>query len=91
MFPEIINTDPLRDAVDDGLNWVVRYWGDGLEAAASPLLWLLIYIERGLLAIPWFILIAFLMGLAWLATSSWKLPALVGVSLVFLGDRKSVV
>ncbi len=49
------------------------------------MLLLLIGIEQGLLAIPWWLLIAFLVGLAWLATRDWKLPAVVLVALLFLG------
>lgn len=85
MFPEIVDTRPLRRAIDDGLNWVVRNWGDYFEAAAYPLLVLLNAIERTLLATPWWLIIAILTGAAWLATRSWKLPALVGVSLFMLG------
>jgi glycine betaine/proline transport system permease protein len=29
VFPQLIDTRPLRRAIDDGLNWVVRNWGDG--------------------------------------------------------------
>jgi glycine betaine/proline transport system permease protein len=85
MFPEIIDTDPLRDAIDDGLNWVVRNWGDEFEAAAYPLLMLLNAIEDLLIATPWWLIIALLTGIAWLATRRWQLPALVFVSLLFLG------
>ena len=31
LFPELIDTRPLRRAVDDGLNWVVRNWGGELR------------------------------------------------------------
>lgn len=85
MFPELIDTRPLRRAVDDGLNWVVRNWGGELEAAAYPLLMLLGWIERLLLATPWWLFIAFFVGLAFLATRNWKLPAVVFFGLVFLG------
>ena len=85
MFPEVIDTKPLRRAVDDGLSWVVRNWGGELEAAAYPLLMLLNWIERLLIATPWWLFIAFFVGLAWLATRSWKLPAVVLLGLVFLG------
>ena len=85
MFPELIDTRPLRRAVDDGLNWVVRNWGGELEAAAYPLLMLLNWIERLLLATPWWLFIAFFVGLAFLATRSWRLPAVVFFGLVFLG------
>ncbi|RIK85676.1 MAG: ABC transporter permease [Hyphomicrobiales bacterium] len=85
MFPELIDTRPLRRAVDDGLNWVVRNWGGELEAAAYPLLMLLNWIERLLLSTPWWLFIAVFVALAFLATRNWKLPLVVLVGLVFLG------
>ncbi|MCF1742033.1 ABC transporter permease [Paradevosia shaoguanensis] len=85
MFPQIIDTRPLRRAVDDGLNWVVRNWGDGFEAAAYPLLMLLKAIEDLLVATPWWVVIVVLTGIAWLASRRWQLPALVLTALLFLG------
>ncbi|MCR6672283.1 proline/glycine betaine ABC transporter permease [Devosia ginsengisoli] len=85
MFPELIDTRPLRRAIDDGLNWVVRNWGDEFEAAAYPLLMLLKAIEDLLIATPWWLIMAILVGIAWLATRNWKLPVVVLVSLLFLG------
>ncbi|MDP2782518.1 proline/glycine betaine ABC transporter permease [Devosia sp.] len=85
MFPEIIDTRPLRRAVDDALNWIVRHWGGGFEAAAHPLLMLLKSIENLLIATPWWLIIAILVGVAWLSTRNWKLPAVVLVALLFLG------
>jgi len=85
MFPELIDTTPLRRAIDDGLNWVVRYWGGGFEAAAYPLLVLLKSIENLLVATPWWLIFIILVGIAWLATRNWKLPAVVFGALLFLG------
>ncbi|HWK13276.1 MAG TPA: proline/glycine betaine ABC transporter permease [Rhizobiaceae bacterium] len=85
MFPELINTRPLRRAVDDGLTWVVRNWGSELEAAAHPLLVLLNWIEQLLLATPWWLFIAIFVGLAALATRNWKLPLTIFVALVGMG------
>lgn len=85
MFPDLIDTRPLRRAVDDGLNWVVRNWGAELEAAAFPLLQLLNAIEQVLLAAPWWLVIAILTGVAWLATRRWQLPLVVFVAMIFLG------
>jgi len=85
MFPELIDTRPLRRAIDEGLNWVVRNWGGELEAAASPLLMLLNAIERLLVATPFWLIMALLTGIAWLATRRWQLPTLVFASLLFLG------
>lgn len=84
-FPEIVNTRFLRVWVDDGLTWVVRNWGDGFEAAAYPLLLLLNSIERFLLSVPWPVIIAVLVGLAYLATRKLALPIVVLVAFLFLG------
>ena len=85
MFPQLIDTRPLRRAVDDGLNWVVRMWGGAFEDAAYPLLMLLKAIENLLIATPWWLIILLLTGIAWLATRRWPLPAVVLLALLFLG------
>lgn len=85
MFPQLIDTRPLRRAVDDGLSWVVRHWGGTFETAAYPLLMLLKAIEDLLIATPWWLIIALLTGIAWLATRRWPLPAVVFAALMFLG------
>jgi len=85
MFPELFNTRPLRIWIDDGLNWVVKHWGDGFEAAAYPLLVMLNKIEQFLLLVPWWAIIALLAGLAYGATRKVTLPIVVVVGLVFMG------
>ena len=85
MFPQLIDTKPWRRAIDDALNWVVRNWGDGFETAAYPLLMLLKAIEDLLIATPWWLIVAILTAIAWLASRSWKLPVIVLFSLLFLG------
>jgi glycine betaine/proline transport system permease protein len=85
LFPEIIDTRPLRRAIDDSLTWVVANWGGALEAAAYPLLMLLRGIEDFLVAVPWWVIILVLVGVAWLASRRWQLPALVLGALLFLG------
>ncbi len=85
MFPELFNTRPLRIWIDDGLNWVVKHWGDAFEAAAYPLLVMLNTIERFLLMVPWWVIIALLAGLAYGATRKVTLPIVVVIGLVFMG------
>jgi glycine betaine/proline transport system permease protein len=85
MFPEFFDTTPLRRAIDSGLDWVIANWGAGFEAAAYPLLWTLNIIERGLLATPWWAVIAVLVGIAFAATRRLGLPLVVLVALLFLG------
>ena len=85
MFPELFNTRPLRIWIDDGLNWVVKHWGDAFEDAAYPLLIMLNKIEQFLLLVPWWVIIALLAGLAYGATRKVTLPIVVVVGLVFMG------
>lgn len=85
MFPHLIDTRPLREAVDDSLDWVVSHWGRGFEAAAHPLLMFLKSIEDLLTVTPWWLIMAILVGIAWLASRNWKLPAIVFGALLFLG------
>ncbi|MCB1518192.1 MAG: proline/glycine betaine ABC transporter permease [Hyphomicrobiaceae bacterium] len=85
MFPDWFNSRPIRAAVDNALEWVVKYWGGALEAAAHPLLILLNSIERFLLAVPWWVLILFFTVAAFGATRKAALPIVVFVSLIFLG------
>lgn len=85
MFPEFFETRQLRIWVDDGLTWVVKNWGDEFEAAAQPLLILLNSIERFLLAMPWWFIIAVLVALAFAATRRIGLPLVVLVAMLFLG------
>ena len=85
MFPKLFDTTPLRRAIDDGLNWVVGNWSGVFEAIASPLLLLLNSIQRLLVATPWWVVFIVLVGLAWLASRNWKLPAIVLGALLFLG------
>ncbi|HWU18899.1 MAG TPA: proline/glycine betaine ABC transporter permease [Devosia sp.] len=80
-----MDTKPWRRAIDDALNWVVRNWGDGFETAAYPLLMLLKAIEDLLIATPWWLIVAILTAIAWLASRSWKLPVIVLFALLFLG------
>lgn len=84
-FPETIDTRPLRVWMDEGLNWVVRHWGDGFEQAAYPLLVMLNKIEDWLLAVPWWIIILAFAALAYGATRKLTLPIIVVVGLVFMG------
>jgi len=85
MFPEFFETRAIRIWVDDGLEWVVRNWGDEFEAAAYPLLLLLNSIQRFLLSLPWWLVILVLAATAFAATRRFTLPIVVIVSLLGVG------
>ncbi|MCF6326214.1 MAG: proline/glycine betaine ABC transporter permease [Devosiaceae bacterium] len=85
MFPEIIETRPIRIWIDDGLDWMVKNWGDAFEAGAYPLLVLLNSIQKFLLFVPWWMIIFVLAAVAFLATRRWALPIVVVVALLLVG------
>jgi len=85
MFPEIFETRPVRIWIDNGLDWMVKYWGDWFEAGAYPLLVMLLAIQNFLLSVPWWLIIIALGGLAYVATKRWILPIVVVVALLLVG------
>lgn len=85
MFPEFFETRAIRFWIDDGLEWVVKNWGDEFEAAAYPLLLMLNAIQKFLLSVPWWIVILVLAGLAFAATRRLVLPIIVVVAMMLVG------
>ncbi|MDH2433231.1 proline/glycine betaine ABC transporter permease [Pokkaliibacter sp. MBI-7] len=82
MFPESL-TFSIAAPVNEAVDWLVMNYGDGFEAVANALLQVLVLLEHGLRAIPWWLLIALLSGLGWLASRHWKLP--LGIALLLFG------
>ena len=82
MFPESL-TFSIAAPVNEAVDWLVMNYGDGFEAVANALLQVLVLLEHGLRAIPWWLLIALLSGLGWLASRNWKLP--LGIALLLFG------
>lgn len=82
-FPAL---DParLRDlerAIDDAYRGFTRAYGASIERVFSPLLALLVFIEDSLLATPWWIVLAVLVALVYLAGRNW--PLTLGVAAAF--------
>jgi len=84
-FPEMIDTRQLRIAIDDSFNWVVINFGEELELAFIPVLKMLLAVQQFLLWVPWYLVIAALVGLGWVATKSWKVAASIGGMLFLTG------
>jgi glycine betaine/proline transport system permease protein len=84
VFPQM-NHDTLialRKALDEGYRDFSRAFGDDIETFFSPLLHFLVWFEKLLLSTPWWLVLAVLCGLAWLAGRSWKV--VVGTIIAFL-------
>ena len=74
-FPEMERTDlvALRKLLDGAYRDFSRSYGDGVEAFFSPLLHLLVWFEKLLLATPWLLVLAVLVGIAYWVSRSVKL------------------
>jgi glycine betaine/proline transport system permease protein len=78
----------LRDvqvALDQGWGNFIRAWGDGIEMVFTPLLWLLVWTERGMLLVPWWPMLKGLTALVWALTHSRRLAAGVLATLTLIG------
>ncbi|WP_286238796.1 ABC transporter permease [Neptuniibacter halophilus] len=86
-FPQL-DRSALRDirkALDSGYRDFSREYGDIIESFFDPLLTFLVWFEKLLLATPWWLVIAVVAGLSYLASRSWKLGLGVVVSFLLIG------
>jgi len=86
-FPKMDRTDlvGLRKALDGAYRDFSRTYGDAIEAFFDPLLVFLVWFEKLLLAAPWLIVLAVLVGITHAAARSWKLTAGVFTAFVLIG------
>ncbi|MFP8967908.1 ABC transporter permease [Pokkaliibacter sp. CJK22405] len=82
MFPEAF-TFSIAKPVNDAVDWLVINYGDSFEAVSNALLTVLVALEHGLEALPWWLLIILLSGIGYAASRNWKLP--VGIACLMLG------
>lgn len=75
----------IRKTMDGAYKNFSREYGDVIEAFFDPLLSFLIWFERLLLTSPWWIVLAVIAGLAYLASRSNKLTIGVVLSLLAVG------
>ncbi len=86
-FPEMERADlvSIRKALDMSYREFSRNWGDAIEALFDPLLIFLVWFEKLLLATPWWLVLAVLVALVYLASRSWKLSLGVVISFLLIG------
>ncbi len=75
----------MRKSFDEGYRSFSREYGEFIEALFDPLLYLLVWFERLLLATPWWLVIAAVCGVCYVASRSRKLTAVTFVTLVAIG------
>ncbi len=84
-FPELINVRGLRKSIDGAFEWMVITFGESLEIAFLPVLRLLNWIENLLVATPWWLVLAVLAALGWLASRSWKVSLSIAAMVFAMG------
>ncbi|EAR59601.1 ABC transporter permease [Neptuniibacter caesariensis] len=86
-FPQLDRADlrDIRKSLDAGYREFSREYGEFIESFFDPLLTFLVWFEKLLLATPWWLVIAVIAGLAYLASRSWKLGLGVVISFMLIG------
>jgi len=64
-FPEAWRI-PLRGWTNDGVSWLVATYGDVFRGITDTVLLLLVRVERGLAALPWWLVVLLVALLVWL-------------------------
>ena len=84
-FPELFDTRSMRIFIDNNFEWVVENWGEQLEIAFLPLLHLIVAIENLFIWLPWYVIIAVIVGIAFITTRDWKVTVGIGALTFFIG------
>ncbi|GEA60385.1 ABC transporter permease [Vibrio comitans] len=86
-FPEIDRSTMrnIRKSLDGAYKDFSREYGDFIESLFDPLLSFLVWFEKLLLATPWFIVLAVITALIYLASRSIKLTIGGVIALIFIG------
>lgn len=86
-FPQLERAQlvEIRKTLDGAYRSFSREYGDTIESFFDPLLSFLIWFEKLLLATPWWLVIAILAAIAYVASRSWKLSSGVVLSFLFIG------
>lgn len=84
-FPDNIRI-PLADWIDSAMSWLLRTWAGFFETIGNAILYLLIYIEKFFLWIPWPVVVIFVGILAWRMMGKWLHGLIMAALLVLIGS-----
>jgi glycine betaine/proline transport system permease protein len=82
-FPEAWRI-PLRGWTNDGVSWLVATYGDVFRGITDTVLLLLVRVERGLAAMPWWLVVLLVALLVWHASGRRVWPAVTLSGLLVL-------
>jgi glycine betaine/proline transport system permease protein len=75
----------IRQSIDQAFRQFTRDHGEFLEAVFAPLKWLLIQTEWAFIGTPWWLMIAAIAWLCWLASHSWKTVVISVLAFLLIG------
>jgi glycine betaine/proline transport system permease protein len=75
---------PLREWTNDAVQWLIVSYGDAFSAVSNALLLVLVRVERGLAALPWWLVVLLVALLVWHATGRKIVPAILLAGLLVL-------
>ncbi|RMF13297.1 MAG: proline/glycine betaine ABC transporter permease, partial [Gammaproteobacteria bacterium] len=86
-FPQMDRADlvALRKTLDEAYRAFSREYGDAIEGFFDPLLSLLVWFEKMLLAAPWWAVLAVILAIVYMAARSWKMVAAVAGAFLLIG------
>jgi len=84
-FPEFLSI-PLAEWVDAGMSWLLTNWAVFFDAVGDGILFGMLYIERFLLWLPWFVIVLLVGLLAWRVMRLWWAGLLMAAFLVLIGS-----
>lgn len=84
-FPELWDTRAFGRGLDSAFNSLVANWGETLEILFMPVLRGIVWLERGLQFLQWWVVVALFCAATWGAARRWAPVAVVAVLMVLLG------
>lgn len=84
-FPELWDTRAFGRGLDSAFNSLVANWGETLEILFMPVLRGIVWLERGLQFLPWWVVVGLFCAATWMAARRWAPMGVVAGLLVLLG------
>lgn len=85
---QLFDMFPLGDWVSDGAEWVVNSLVQNatpfFDAIQMPIAWLLAFLDNGLNAIPWPLIVLAFLVIGWL-NSGWRIGVMAAISITLTG------
>jgi len=84
-FPDFFKL-PLAEWIDAAMHWILTNWGGFFDAVGDGILLVLLYIEKALLWLPWFVIVLLVGVVAWRAMRHWLAGLVMAVFLIVIGS-----